>query len=174
MKRITLPFEVTFRVFVAITFAGTITFHMIGLGIHTYIAHQKSHLVRHIESLAEIRSRVLELESSISLLRERSGRILDRSNNAGGKRTNGPGTDNIFAQFHVVSLLLGNVGKTESGRTVQALASEWSDDLRVLEKCREKSADVSIRCLETEKSACRFPVTHQDSQEQCGPSSGPG
>ena len=57
MKKWPIPIEVSFRTFVAITFAGSIFFHVVGLGLHSYLNGQKKALIGKIESLAEAESK---------------------------------------------------------------------------------------------------------------------
>lgn len=128
--------ELPFRVFVAITFAGTIAFHLVGLGIHTAISLQKTHLVTKIETLSEIRSQILSLDSAISLLRERVGRTLDQSSDVKRKMNDGRELQNISGQFHLVFMMLksfetNKLDQSEHNR----LMPEWTAGIRSLNNC---------------------------------------
>ena len=132
MKPVRIPIEVPFRVFVGITFAGSIAFHLLGLGIHTSIAHQKTRLVQEIETLAEVRSQVMGVIANLSLVKERAGR--DR--NMTGVPPGGTRPVSRFSGEGVVTLMLGIPGLTGPSGTDPSLLPAWARITGRLQACR--------------------------------------
>lgn len=100
MKKWPVPIEVSFRAFVAITFAGTIFFHVIGLGLHSYLNGQKNALIEKIESLAEAESQVSEIDASLSSFHEE---LLQNLTN--GKLQKAEGRK-LLLQSHLIRILI--------------------------------------------------------------------
>ena len=148
MKKNLFPIELPFRTFVAITFAGTITFHLAGLAIHTAIASKKTHLVTKIESLAEIRSQVSGLESSLSLLREKMSQIRDHPSSSGRQGIRGRNLQRISGQFHLVLMLLRSFQANKATTPPDThLVSEWMKNMEDLTSCRTAGESASPNCL---------------------------
>lgn len=115
-----------------ITFAGSIAFHLLGLGIHTSIAHQKTRLVREIETLAEMRSQVVGLIANLTLVKERAGRDRDMTRVPSGK--NRPITR--FSDDGLVTLMLGTPGLTGPSGADPSLLPAWARITGLLQTCR--------------------------------------
>jgi len=146
MKRPPFPIELPFRIFVAITFAGTIAFHLVGLGIHTTISRQKTHLVAQIETLAEIRSQVLGLDSSLSLLRERVGRILDHLSTPDQNTMDRRDLQKISGEFHLIFMLLKSF-EANGVHAQNQLAPKWVKEMDALNTCKDNQGPDPRNCL---------------------------
>ena len=148
MKKRSFPIELPFRVFVAMTFAGTIAFHLIGLGIHTAISRQEALLVTRIETLGEVRSQVLGLDSSLSLLREKTGRILDHLSSTDKKTIDGKDLQRLSGQFHMIFMLLKSSDANKVTPPDQHhLVSEWVKDMDFLNICNKNGGPDPHNCL---------------------------
>ncbi len=137
-----LPFEVPFRLFVAITFAGSIAFHILGLGIHTYIGHKKNALVDQIETLAETRSRLIGFEAGLSVLTERlrSAGMKERIQKEIALRQ-------LFPQMRLMTLLLEKQHIFSLGKN-PALKRTLEGAARSLMQCREAVGGPALACLD--------------------------
>ena len=146
MKRIPFPIELPFRTFVAITFAGTIAFHLVGLAIHTTISRQKTHLVAQIETLAEIRSQVSGLDSSLSLLRERVGRTMDHLSAPEQSPMNQRNLQKISGEFHLIFMLLKSF-EANGDRAQNHLVQKWVKEMDDLNTCKVNKGPDLHNCL---------------------------
>ena len=118
MKRWSVPIEVSFRTFVAITFAGTIFFHVIGLGIHSYLNGQKRALIGKIESLAEAESQVSEIDASLSAFHEE---LLQRLTDGNIHEKEGR---KLLIQARLIRILIRNLDHLDD-RNQAILPSGW-------------------------------------------------
>ena len=149
MKKPLIPLEVPFRVFVALTFAGTITFHILGLGIHTAIGRQKNALVTKIETLAEVKSQLLGLEAGLSVFEDRL-RVLEEKAKEPGRESPVP----LLPQVRVMTLLLQNL-KEAGGREGSLLAPKWQRIAEGFSHCLRGEWGVAGTCLR--KVSMRLP-----------------
>lgn len=150
MKKSAFPIEVPFRVFVGLAFLGTITFHLLGLGIHTYIAHLKTRLVFRIETLAEVRSGILGLGSTLTLLQERSGKILGRPAGEKGRDREMQG---ISSQSRMITLLLANFAQSDPEPPGKTLSGRWATVLPLIADCRRNPEATFLPCLRRVRSS---------------------
>ena len=118
MKKWPIPIEVSFRTFVAITFAGSIFFHVVGLGLHSYLNGQKKALIGKIESLAEAESQVSEIDASLSAFHEELLRSLAEGRSQGGERRK------LLIQARLIRVLIQNLGQLD-GRNHTLLPAGW-------------------------------------------------
>ena len=130
MQKPLIPLEVPFRVFVALTFAGTITFHILGLGIHTAIGHQKNALVTKIETLAEVKSQLLGVEAGLSVLEDRLRVSEEKAKEPGGREGPVP----PLPQVRVMTLLLQNLPEAGAREGIH-LASQWQGIAEGFNRC---------------------------------------
>lgn len=142
MLKLPIPLEVPFRVFVALTFAGTITFHILGLGIHTAIGHQKNALVTKIETLAEVKSQLLGVEAGLSVLEDRLRVSEEKAKEPGG----GEGPVPPLPQVRVMTLLLQNLPEAGAREGIH-LASRWQGIAEGFNRCLGGEAGLSEGCL---------------------------
>ena len=119
MKKWPIPIEVSFRTFVAITFAGSIFFHVVGLGLHSYLNGQKKALIGKIESLAEAESQVSEIDASLSAFHEEILRSLAEGRSQGGERRK------LLIQARLIRVLIQNLGQLD-GRNHTRLPAGWA------------------------------------------------
>ena len=119
MKKWPIPIEVSFRTFVAITFAGSIFFHVVGLGLHSYLNGQKKALIGKIESLAEAESQVSEIDASLSAFHEELLRSLAEGRSQGGERRK------LLIQARLIRVLIQNLGQLD-GRNHTRLPAGWA------------------------------------------------
>ena len=118
MKKWLIPIEVSFRTFVAITFAGTIFFHVLGLGLHSYLNEQKKALIGKIEALAEAESQVSEIDASLSAFHEELLQSLTEGKSQGEERRK------LLIQARLIRVLIQNLGQLDD-RSHNLLPSGW-------------------------------------------------
>lgn len=135
------PMEVPFRVFVAITFAGTITFHILGLGLHTYIGRQKNALVTRIERLAEIRSQLLGIEAGLAILRDRLSSVPGEPS-----RLTADSSRRFLPQIRVIALLIRDLSQSGSREAV-ALGENWRKATDLFVQCQRGTPSSMDACL---------------------------
>ncbi len=119
MKKWPIPIEVSFRTFVAITFAGSIFFHVVGLGLHSYLNGQKKALIGKIESLAEAESQVSEIDASLSAFHEELLQSLTEGKSQEEERRK------LLIQARLIRVLIHNLGRID-GRNHNLLPSGWA------------------------------------------------
>ena len=141
MQKTLIPLEVPFRVFVALTFAGTITFHILGLGIHTAIGRQKNALVTKIETLAEVKSQLLGVEAGLSVLEDRL-RVSEEKVEGSGEKSSVP----LIPQVRVMTLLLQNLPEAGAREGVP-LAFKWQGISEGFNRCLGGGGGLAEGCL---------------------------
>ncbi len=129
MTKPRFPIEVPFRLFVAMTFAGTITFHILGLGLHTYIGRQKNALVTKIERLAEIRSQLLGIEAGLAVFRDRLTSVTEDSTHLTAVSSR-----RLFPQIRVITFLLRDLSQSGS-REAGGLTQSWREASDFFSRC---------------------------------------
>ena len=117
-KRPVVPIEVSFRTFVAITFAGSIFFHVIGLGIHSYLNGQKRALIGRIESLAEAESQVSEIDASLAAFHEELLQGITEGHSQGKE------SRRLLIQARLIRILIQNLDRLDA-RNHSILPSGW-------------------------------------------------
>ncbi len=137
MTKPRFPIEVPFRLFVAITFAGSITFHVLGLGVHTYIGHRKNALVARIERLAEIRSQLLGVEAGLAVFRDRLTSVT-----LGSAPPSPDFARRLFPQIRVMTLLLRDLAQT-GGRETGALSRNWREAADFFSRCAQGHGSIA-------------------------------
>ncbi len=140
MGKWSIPLEVSFRTFVAITFAGTISFHILGLALHTYIGREKSEIVGRIESLAEVESQVSGVDAGLYSLHE----LVLRSSEDERKVRKGR---KIILEAHLVTILLERMGPLED-RTHFFLPRGWAAIERGGLACLLRAPSSDPACLD--------------------------
>ncbi len=141
MKKWPVPIEVSFRTFVAITFAGSIFFHVIGLGIHSYLNGQKRTLIGKIESLAEAESQVSEIDASLSAFHEE----LLQSITLG--ESQGEGARRLLIQARLIRILIQNLEHLDA-RNHGILPSGWVAIEKSESSCLKNPAVQGRMCVQ--------------------------